>query len=256
MGRNLCRYWLCLSIMMTGCQSMKTMAGFKPKPAANPSNSQAGPSSIGSAEATRPADPAKVHLAYAAWHEQTGNFQEARESYLKVLEKRRKDTEAMLGLARIDRAYGREAEADVQLKKALKYHPKDPKVLVAIGQVHAARHEWPEAMEKMHAAHNLAPYDTVYEYHLAVVQARSVDIDQSVAHFTRSVGKAEAHFNIAVILNEKGDKSEAESHLVQALKLKPELKQAQVALASLRTGGSTDVQPASYSKSDRTQMLP
>lgn len=255
MGSNLCRYWLCLSILMTGCQSMKQMAGLKSKPAANNAASQPSPTTIGSAEATKPADPAKVHLAYAAWHEQTGNYQEAREAYLKVLEKRRKDTEAMLGLARIDRAYGREAEADAQLKKALKYHPKDPKVLVAIGQVHAARHEWPEALEKMQAAHNLAPYDTIYEYHLAVVEARMGEITQSIEHFTRSVGKAEAHFNIAVILNEKGDKSEAESHLIQALKLKPELKQAQAALASIRSGNS-DVQPASYSKNDRTQMLP
>ena len=253
MGRNLCRYWLCLAMLTTGCTSLKQMTVFKSKSAKNAANPQAASSTASTdlVEASKPVDPVKIQLAYGAWHEQTGNYQEAREAYLKVLEKRKKDTEAMLGLARIDRAYGREAEADAQLKKVLKYHPKDPKVLVAIGQVHAARHEWPEALEKMRAAHELAPYDTIYEYHLAVVEARAGDITSSIDHFTRPVGKAEAHFNVAVILNEKGDKTEAESHLIQALKLKPELKQAQAALASIRSGNGDDVQPASYTPKER-----
>lgn len=254
MKRIFSRYGLCLAILITGCQSAKQFASHKSKPDNQAANLLAAASTPPASEMTvpdKPANPVKVYLAYATWHEQSGNYQEARESYVKVLEKDRKNTDAMLGLARIDRVYGRETEADQQLKKALKYHPKDPKVLVAIGQVHASRHEWPEALEKMRMAHDLSPYDTVYDYHLAVVEARSGEIAPAIEHFTRSVGQAEAHFNIAVILNEKGDKTEAEAHLIKALKLKPELKQAQAVLASIRSGTSDEVQPASYSKNDR-----
>ncbi len=193
-------------------------------------------------------DPIKIHLAYAAWHEQSGNLQESRKSYLKVLDKNSKNVDAILGLARIDQAYGLEDEAEAKLSKVLKLHPKNPQVMVAIGQLHASRNEWPEAIEKMKAAHELAPYDTIYEYQLAVVETRAGEISSALDHFTRSVGQAEAFFNVGFILNDQGRTVEAESYLMKALKLKPELKQAETALAAIRTNKARDVEPASFSQ--------
>ena len=188
-------------------------------------------------------------MAYAAWNEEAQNYSEARASYLKVLERDKKNAEGMLGLARIDQAYGRLADSDAQLSKALKLHPKDPKVLVAVGQVHASRREWDAALEKMRAAHEAAPYETVYEYHLAVIEARSGDLTHAMEHFTRSLGQAEAHYNIGYILQEQGNTAEAQLHLVKALKLNPELKQAQDLLVAIRTNDINEVQPAGFQKS-------
>lgn len=248
-------FQLLLLTAFFGCNiANKTAKDQKPKPGSNYDNSQFSTSSVGSPDLSstnKLKDPNKIHLAYAAWHEQTGNYPEARKSYLKVLEKSPKDTEAILGLARVAQAFGRDEEADQHLKKALKYHPKEPKVLVAMGHAHASRKEWPQAIEKMRAAQDLEPYETIYAYHLAVVEAGAGEFDAAFEHFKRSVGEAHAHFNLGVVLNQHGHSAEAESHAMKALKLKPELKQAQDLLASIRLDKSSDVQPASYSKKDR-----
>lgn len=247
MGRISYSVFIGMTMCLVGCNSMSTFGGLKSKP---PSTAAA-TSHIGSpnvASSNKLKDPVKMHLAYAGWHEQSGNYQEARKSYLKVLQKSPKDVEAMLGLARVDRAFDRHDEADRQLQKALKMHPKDPRVLVAVGQIHASRKEWPEALEKMQAASKLDPYEKMYQYHLAVVEAQAGEIAPAMEHFTRSVGEAEAHYNVGFILNEQGNTSEAEFHLMKALKMKPELKQAEQTLAALRTRTHDPVQPVSYNK--------
>lgn len=146
MKQLVCTTAIGVMLLLVGCTSVapwKT-AKFKQGSAAT----QTVTSTVGSPDfsnSKKLKNPVKMHLAYAGWHEQSGNYQEARESYLKVLKKNPKDLEANLGLARIDREYDREAEADERLQKMLKKHPKDPRVFVAIGQVHAARKEWSEA---------------------------------------------------------------------------------------------------------------
>lgn len=193
-------------------------------------------------------NPVKTRLAYAACHEQAGNFQQAHEAYKEVLKKHPKDPEALLGLARIDRTYGREEDADALLRKALKYHPKDPKVHLAIGLVHESRGELSEALEKIQTAHDIARYETIYEYHMAVVEAKMGEVDSALEHFGRSVGKAEAHFNVGHILNEQGRTSEAEKHFRLALKIKPDLKQAATELASIHSEDLDSIQPVSFHK--------
>ncbi|WP_010588214.1 tetratricopeptide repeat protein [Schlesneria paludicola] len=245
MGRITCSVWIGMTMCLVGCNSMSTFGEFKSKSQPT-ATSRVGSPEFSSSKKLK--DPVKMHLAYAGWHEQSGNYQEARKSYLKVLQKSPKDVEAMLGLARVDRAFDRQEEADRQLQKTFKLHPKDPRVLVAMGQVHASRQEWPEALEKMQAAHKLDPYEKMYEYHLAVVEAQAGEITAAMEHFTRSVGQAEAHYNVGFILNEQGNTSEAEFHLMKALKLKPDLKQAEQTLAALRTHNHDPVQPVSYNK--------
>ena len=237
--------WLCLTLTFVGCASFPKLASNKPK---KPT------STVGSAEFTssnKLKNPAKLHLAYGGWHEQAGDYQEARQSYQKVLEKNPKDLEAILGLARIDQVYERYDECNEHLETARKYHPKDPRVFVAKGRMHAARGEWSLAVEEMRTAQKLAPFDPIYDYHLAEAEARSGDYTAALDHFTRSVGPAEAHFNVGYILNEQGRTAEAETHLKKALKLKPDLKQAQTTLAEMQAARATDVLPASFKKDQR-----
>jgi tetratricopeptide (TPR) repeat protein len=246
---------LLMTAVGPGCAMTNKLAFKTPSNAnknANAANPKSSSSYIGSAEfsySNKLKDPVKTNLAYAAWSEQAGNTQEAHAAYAKVLEKNPKNAEGLLGMARVERSIGRDAEADLRLKKALKLHPKDPKVLVAIGQVHASREEWPEALEKMKAAHEIAPFDKVYEYHLAVVEARMGNTSSAIEHFNHAVGQAEAYYNVGFILSEQGRTAEAEKLLMSALKLKPDLKQAETALASMRTSkpsSKNEVQPVSF----------
>jgi Tfp pilus assembly protein PilF len=65
------------------------------------------------------------------------------------------------------------------------------------------------------------------------------------------VGVAEANYNLGYILNEQGKISEAENYLMKALKLKPDLKQAEATLADIRAAKADAIQPASFNKNDR-----
>ena len=103
----------------------------------------------------------------------------------------------------------------------------------------------------MRAAQKLAPFDPMYDYHLAVIEARSGEISSALEHFSRSIELAEAHYNVGKILNEKGETAEAEQHFKKALKLKPEFKQAEVALAEMRSNAGEEFLPASYQTKKR-----
>jgi tetratricopeptide (TPR) repeat protein len=235
-----------VAVLMTGCGMANPFV--VSKTTSTPVVDKSNPT-VGSPDYTtsgKPVNPTKIHLAYAAWHEQTGDLPEARDSYKKVLDKDPRDVDALLGLARIDRAYGRIEEADKQLKKIQKMHPRDARVFVAVGQAHADKHEWEQALASMKKACELNPYDSLYQFHLAVVEANSGDMEQAFIHFKRSVGEAEAHFNVGYVLKQKGLIADSEAHLVQALKMKPDLKQAQTALAALRSGETDEVMPASF----------
>lgn len=232
--------WVLMAVSLAGCSSFKNLTAHKLKE----SKTKTGEADTSFAKKVK--HPDKIHLAYGAWHEQKGDYLEARKSYQKVLDKKPKDLEANLALARIDEQFDRCEECDQRLQKVLKDHPKDPRVLVAIAQTHVHREEWDQALEMMRVAQKMAPFDPMYDYHLAVVEARAGDVSSALEHFTRSIGLAEAHYNVGMILNEKGDANDAEQHFKKALKLKPDLKQAETALAEMRANSADEFLPASY----------
>lgn len=178
-------------------------------------------------------DPAKTHLAYGKWQEQLGKLADARRSYERVLGEDPDSIEAVLGLARLDQLGGRTQEAELGFKKALKLKPNDPHALDALGQFYAAQQRWPEAIEALNAAMLAAPAESTYRFHLAVALAQSGDVESAMPHFVKTVGEAEARYNIGYILHQKGDLDGARRQYLQAVTLRPDLRQAQEMLDEL-----------------------
>ncbi len=238
--RSRVRVWMLATVSLTalaaGCSTTQKMGAIPglPTPAKAPVGGGSTPGSADFTSSDKLNNPVKVHLAYAYWNEQDGNLLEARGAYDKVLEKSPKNIDALLGLARLDMQINRPADAETRLLKAQKLSPKNPQVAAALGQYHAARQDWPRAIEHLQAARTLSPYEPNYPFQLGVVQAKSGDVTTALGSFTEAVGPAEAHYNLAVILNEQNRASDAEYHLQQALVKKPDLPQAQKLLASLR----------------------
>jgi len=179
-------------------------------------------------------DPAKIHLAYGQWQEQMGQQAEARESYAKVLAEQPKNIEALLGMARVDQASGLLDDAENRLIKAHKIAPKDARVQASYGNFHAAKKDWAKAIECQQAAVKAAPDDPRYQFLLGVALARSGDLDTAYPYFVRSVGDAQAHYNLALILQENGDRAGSLEHAEQALALKPDMVPAQSLLEKLQ----------------------
>jgi tetratricopeptide (TPR) repeat protein len=197
-------------------------------------------------------NPAKIYLAYGQWAEQMGQYPEARDAYNKVLAEQPKNIDALLGLARVDQASGLVADAEEHLQKAQKLAGKDARVLAACGNFLAAQGQWKPALEKLEAAVQQAPDDGRYQFLLAVALARSGDIDAAYPYFVRSVGEAQAHFNIGYILNEQGNREGSIAQLEQAVALMPDLTPARDLLDQLRGGAGTMLAGGSNETPERT----
>ena len=183
-------------------------------------------------------DPSNLHLAYGRWREQVGDTTDARVSYETVLRDDPRNVDALLGLARLDYLGGRHEECEKRLASALRLEPGNPQVLSTKGQLYAAQNRWPEAIDQLNAAVLAAPNTVEYRYQLAVALAHSNDPDAALPHFARTVGPAEAHYNLGYLLQEQGRTREAERHLVEALRQRPDLHVAQTLLDEVR-GGQT-----------------
>lgn len=179
-------------------------------------------------------DKERLPLAYAKWQEQLGNLGEARESYEKVLSDSPKSADAILGLARIDHLAGRTAEARQGFERALELRPDDSPTLDAYAQFCLANKRYEKALELFHRAVESSPHTDIYRYHLAVALTRSGDPQAAMPHFVKTVGEAEAHYNIGYLLYEQGYVEEAENEFLRALMKNPDLAPAQALYEKIR----------------------
>jgi tetratricopeptide (TPR) repeat protein len=159
--------------------------------------------------------------------EDVGNLVEARRHYTEVADSKPKNVEAILGLARIDQLSGRPHEAEQGFLKALKLDENSPAALHALGQFYASQERWPEAVSQLNRAMLSAPTEKKYRYDLAVALVHTGDVNAALPHFVRTVGDAEAHYNVGLILREEGELDEAGDQMLQAVTKKPDLHEAQ-----------------------------
>ncbi|MEO1995620.1 MAG: tetratricopeptide repeat protein [Planctomycetaceae bacterium] len=188
--------------------------------------------------------PTRLPLAYAKMQEQLGNLIEARKHYEHVMIEDSKSADAILGLARVDQLSGRTVEAERGFRRALELRPSDPRVLDAVGQFFVAEKRWGEAIQMLNTAMLRNPSEKVYRYHLAVALAKSGDIKGCLPHFEKSVGDAEAHYNVGYILMDQGRLDEAQQQFRIALSKKPNLKEAHVLLQEVMAQLTAPTSPA------------
>jgi tetratricopeptide (TPR) repeat protein len=200
-------------------------------------------------------DPTELNLAFARWMEDVGNLGEARRKYSEVAEAKPKNLEAALGLARIDQLSGMSHEAEQGFLRAQKLAPDAPEALNALGQFYASEKRWPEAVAQLNKAMLAAPAEKSYRYNLAVAMTHNGDINGALPHFVRTVGDAEAHYNVGLILKYQGRYVEAEEHLLLAVTKKPDLHQAQVWLDEVRLEQETALTQAPTGSGVHTAAL-
>jgi tetratricopeptide (TPR) repeat protein len=200
-------------------------------------------------------DPLRLHLSHAKLQEQQGNLDLARTSYEIALGHNSNSVDAVLGLARLDLLAGRIVKAEQGYLKALKIQPNNSQALDAAGQFYASQEQWDKAIEMLKSAMMAAPDEATNRYHLAVALASSGKVNEAMPHFVKTIGEAEAHYNVGYILHEKGDQVGAKRQLTQAVLKKPELTVAQQLLDELNKNQDGQLiissNPASTKKNQR-----
>ncbi len=194
-------------------------------------------------------DKSELSLTYARWMEEVGNLADARSHYGDVLKARPRNLDAILGLARVDQLSGRTHEAEQGFRAALRLAPESPEALHALGQFYASQERWPEAADQLNKAMLAAPGEKAYRYHLAVAMVHVGDVNGAMPHFIRSVGDAEAHYNVGLILRDQGKLKDAEQQMLLAVTKKPDLHQAQYWLDELRREQESSLLLAAGSRS-------
>jgi Tfp pilus assembly protein PilF len=169
----------------------------------------------------------RLQLALAQFQEQRGERVEARKAYEKVLATDAKSTDAIIGLARLDQVAGRTADAEAGFQKAIQMDPRSGRALDALGQFYTDQKRWNDALPLLQRAHTTDPGDKTIAFHYAIALATLGQFDQAVPLLVEAVGSAAAHYNIGLILHDRGQLAASHEQFVAAILENPRMEQAQ-----------------------------
>ncbi len=166
-------------------------------------------------------------LAWARYQEDVGEYAEARRKYRELLIAYPENTEASLGLARIELVTGRAQQAEEILTNLEQQHPDDIIVKLELGRMYSHQEMWPESLTKFEQACEIDPDDQTCRYELGVALARAHRFDSALSHLTFAVGVPAANYNIGYILHEEGNDADAVEWFRNAMQSHPDNQTAE-----------------------------
>jgi len=184
-----------------------------------------------------PPPSADLFVSVARLRERAGNTDEAVEYYQKALGVTPDHRDALLGLARLEDRRGRFDAAIGLYRRAIERHPKDPTPHNDLGLCYARKGQFTQAAEALEQAVRLAPEGKRYRNNLASVLVELDRSDEALAELTAAHGPAIAHYNLGVLLEQRGHSEPASRQFAEALRYDPRMKAARDRLARLRASG-------------------
>ena len=188
----------------------------------------------GAGQATQfSAAQASQHLAEALQFESQNNIRMAIHAYHRALECDPTHRVALISFARMKHRIGDLDGAIVTYRHSLQYHPNDAVALNDLGLCHARRGETKQALQCLTAASRLAPESRRYTNNLAAVFAEDEQYEQALSLLKQAHGPALGHFNLAMMLKQRGKTAESARYARQAATLDPSLAPARQLLMEL-----------------------
>ena len=200
---------------------------------------------------TAPKLDADIYLRAAHFAEQGGKYKEAEAKYQQALKVEPKNVDAIVGLARLYDQQGNSQQAVATYQKALKLHPRNAIVYNDFGLCYGRRRELAPAQQMLQKAVELEPGRANYRMNLATVlvdMGRPADAFQQLA---AAQPQGVAHYNLACLLDERGQHDQAADQARQALAKDPSLTPARELLAQLGEIPQQSMQTVSATVSSR-----
>ena len=201
----------------------------------------------------------ELFLSMAHLSDRGGNVAHARSMYRQALSLQSDNLEALLGLARLEDREGRLDEALKLYQQAAAAHPQNAKALNDLGLCYARSGQFPASIRSLDQAVRLQPEKALYRNNIAKVLTQVDRVDEAVAHLSKVHQPAIAHYNMGVLLEQRGKTVQAIHFLTAASHIDPQLQPAHALLAELRGGAPgpaandgvlpTPMAPASYGQS-------
>jgi tetratricopeptide (TPR) repeat protein len=160
-----------------------------------------------------------------------------------------KCADAYYGLAQAYDGLGDHAKVIDTYHKAQKAFPKEGSFYYEMAMHQARRKEWGSSLENLTKATELSPDNRMYANMRGHCLARMGRYDEALAWFTKTVGEAEANYNVARMLHHNKQNEACKQHLQRALELQPGFPEAQEFLAKIDAPQQQPVNTAVYTPS-------
>lgn len=174
------------------------------------------------------------------------NYQQARIAYQQALHIDPKNRTALIGIARVLTKEGDHQKGVELFHVALKTYPQDAAIWHELGMCWARQKQWNEAIPCLSKAVTYDPQNPHYSNNYGWTLARAGYHQESYDHFCRTVGEAQANFNLARMSMHLGNPDLSRQYLAAALRIDPQYPAAQQLLAQLDGTPDPNVQPATF----------
>jgi Tfp pilus assembly protein PilF len=181
----------------------------------------------------------EVYVGAARLLENQGKFVEAEDKYREALKAAPTDLNGLVGLARLYDRQGQSQKALEAYQKAAHAHPNNGLVYNDLGLCLRRQQQAEKSVVAFRKAVELTPDNAKYRNNLAAALVDSGKENEAFAELAAVNQPAVAHYNLAYMLNEKGQRENAVRHLRNAVAADPSLKPAHDMLHHL--GGANAV---------------
>lgn len=168
---------------------------------------------------------------------------ETRQLYQEALKIDPEYNKAQEGLVRVYTQMGDHHKAQELLRKALDKNPNDARLWQELGMTYNRQKNAEEALRCFQKALAIDPENRQHMRVIGYTLVWSGRVNEGVPHLVRSLGKAQAHYNVAGVLARQNRLEEAQQHLQIALEDNPRFERAQQMLSALRSGSPVTPAP-------------
>lgn len=195
--------------------------------AAKPANSVTAPTTTSLPEhdqlslSKKPRSGSDLYLHTAKVYEQSNNFDAAKSQYEKALETEPKNYEVLLSYAHMNDRAGKFDEAAKLYQRAIAAQPKQPTAYNDLGLCLARVNRYDEAVKHLNKAIEMQPQKALYRNNMATVLVQQNKLNEAVTQLSAVNPPAVAHYNVAFLLQRRGDMNAATQHMTTAAQLDP-----------------------------------
>lgn len=182
----------------------------------------------------------EVYVSAARLLENQNKLDQAEEKYQQALKLAPRDVNTLVSLARLQDRQGKPALAVETYGKALQVEPQSSLVHNDLGLCFARQGNVPQSLTHLNQAAKLQPTNPKYRNNLASVLVDAQRIDEAYSHLAAISPPAVAHYNLAYLLQQRGQTAAADQQLQQSLAADPNLAPAAAMLAQLRGGPAVE----------------
>jgi Flp pilus assembly protein TadD len=209
-------------------------------------------------DAPNPSDPtslaykgkpagADLYVATAKLYERQNNIPAAEDQYQRALKAAPNDVPAMLGYAHLLDRQGKLDQATAYYTQAVQLAPHNAAAHNDLGLCYARRGMLNESLAQLSKAVELDPDKTLYRNNAATVLVEMGQRERAFEQMLVGQTPATAHYNLACLLNERGQTQAAAYHFSQAAANDPSMVAAQEWAGKLGSGAAqprlTDARP-------------